>query len=636
MRTRKSNVRSKVMSAMCLVGIVMVTSVTTAYGQDQASPGDPAPASGTPPAKPHYYPLGGGGVPLTGTSRKRLPPPPGCHLGKFGSLPVEMVGLRAKVPAKVNGRSTHFILDTGAFFSMMSGASAAALGVEPAPASRNLKLTGVGGDVKAKQAFIDDLHIPGLSMDNAPFLIGGTDAGEALLGANLLEQFDLEIDLAHGKVALFRETQCDSAPLAYWAKESNVVDLEPSENPYDRRTFLAVTINGATLRALLDSGAASSVMARSAAERAGIDLKAADIKTGVATGIGAKSIREWEVSVDKVSVGTETIQHTKMLVVDGSIAKGTDMLLGADFLLAHHVYISNVQNKAYFTYNGGRVFNNATAAASDTFDGVAGAKDGNPKSAADYFLRGQGRLSRDELKGALDDLDKAIALSPGRSTYYVARARAYEADKRPDAALADLDSALRIDPKNSDALLMRAELRLARNDREGAASDVKALSTMLPSGSMQAQAVAVIDIKLDQPMAALPLLDGWIVDHDNDAMLGHVLGERCLARGLSNQVLDEALKDCHDAIHRDGKKPEYLESLGLVESRLGHYSESIKAYKQALDQAPNSAWSRYGLGMAEIRNGHQDIGNADLDAARALDPHIDERVAKYGLTATAK
>jgi len=611
---------------------------TQAYGQDQASPDYPAPAGSTQPAKPHFYSLGGGGVPLNGVKRKHPPAPPGCHLAKFGALPVEMVGLRASVPAKVNGRSTHFILDTGAFFSMMSSASAASLGVEPVAATKNLKLVGIGGDVKAQQAFVDDLHIAGLSADNAPFIIGGTDAGSALLGANLLDQDDLELDLAHGKVTLFRESQCDNTPMAYWAKEFHVVDLEPSHDPYDRRTFLTVTINGTKLHALLDSGAQSSVMTRSAAERAGIDLKTADGNAGVVTGIGAKSMREWEVHIDAVSVGTEIIQNTEMLVVDGSIAKGTDMLLGADFLLAHHVYISNIQNKAYFTYNGGRVFSHERApAASDTFDGgVAGENDGKPKTAADYFLRGQGHLSRDELKDALADLDKAIVLSPGRSTYYVARARAYEAGKRPDAALTDLDSALSIDPKNSDALLMRAQLRLSRNDREGAASDVKALSTMLPSGSMQAQAVAAININLGQPMAALPLLDGWIMVHDNDAMLGHVLAERCLARGLSNQVLDEALRDCHDAIHRDGKKPEYLESLGLVEWRLGHYSDSIKAYKQALDKAPNSAWSRYGLGVAEIRDGLQDTGNADLNAARALDPHIDELAAKYGLTATVK
>ena len=79
--------------------------------------------------------------------------------------------------------------------------------------------------------------------------------------------------------------------------------------------------------------------------------------------------------------------------------------------------------------------------------------------------------------------------------------------------------------------------------------------------------------------------------------------------------------------------PAYLDSLGLVELRLRHYSESIKAYEQALAQGPHSAWSRYGLGLAETRNGQADAGHADLLAAHALDPNIEARAGKYGLRA---
>jgi len=127
------------------------------------------------------------------------------------------------------------------------------------------------------------------------------------------------------------------------------------------------------------------------------------------------------------------------------------------------------------------------------------------------------------------------------------------------------------------------------------------------------------------------MLDDWIRLHNDDAMLGSVLNERCWARGLSNQMLDDALKDCRKAIKRDGDKPAYLGSLGLAELRLGHYPESIKAYEQAVAQRPRSAWNRYGLGLAKIRDGQTDAGNADLVAARTLDPQIETRATKYGL-----
>ncbi|RDI99264.1 hypothetical protein DVT68_11070 [Dyella solisilvae] len=558
-----------------------------------------------------------------------------CQLSKIGKMRVDMMGLRPTTLVRVNGTNTRFILDTGAFYNFMSSANAASMGLDPFPAPKGFKMSGVGGDVNVKQAFVNRFAIPGMPIKNVIFLVGGSDAGNALIGANLLEQADLELDLAHGSVTMFEPIQCDNTPLAYWAKEYSVVDILPSrKNSFDRRTFLIVQINGTRLRALLDSGAPVSVMARFAAERAKVNVITPGSKAVVGTGVGANSVKEWTVNVDAFSIGAETINNTQMQVIDGSIANGVDVLLGADFLLSHHVYIANRQKKVYFTYNGGRVFANATAASnSDTPDGVAADNNDKPKNAGDYYLAGQAHLARGDIVAAIDDLDDAIRLSPHQSSFFVARARAHVADKHPNAALDDLDIALSLDPKNGDALLTRAELRLSSNDRAGAASDVVALSNMLPSGSMQAQAVADLDIKLGQPMAALPLLDGWIVMHENDAMLGHVLSERCMALGLSNQMLNDALRDCNDAIRRDGKKPDYLESLGLVEWRLGHYSESIKAYKQAVDQAPDSAWSRYGLGLAEISYGRQDSGVADLNAARALDPQIDERAAKYGMSA---
>ena len=126
--------------------------------------------------------------------------------------------------------------------------------------------------------------------------------------------------------------------------------------------LLVVTATGREVRALLDSGAAATVLSRPAAERIGIDLSAPDVKaSGTSYGIGAHQVKTWTVRIDKFSVGTETIQHSQMQVIDGRLGDGTDMLLGVDFILAHHMFIANSQAKAYFTYNGGRVFSFADA-----------------------------------------------------------------------------------------------------------------------------------------------------------------------------------------------------------------------------------------------------------------------------------
>lgn len=563
----------------------------------------------------------------------------GCHLGEYGTLPVEMVGNQATTVVKVNGADTRFVIDTGAFFNTMSAANAQSLGLKLEPTPFGFRIAGIGGMADAKQAHVKHFGVLGTTFDNVDFIVGGTDIGNGILGANLLDLADLEIDLAHGKLTLFKAEHCNKAAMAYWVTDGkyNVADIEPAENPSDRRTFLSVTVNGRKVRALLDTGASATLLSRDAAVRAGIDLKGADaLPAGRSYGFGAKTLKTWTVKVDSFVVGTETIQHSQMEVLDGSIGDDTDMLLGVDFLLAHHLFIANSQRKAYFTYNGGRVFTFAEASGeggnSDNGSPLAG-KAAPPRSASDYALSGQAHLSRGEASAAVTDLDEAVRMAPDQAAYYLARARAHAANKQPDAALADLDRSLDLDPRKLDALLMRAGLRFTRKDTSGATADAAAAKALAPSGSSQARAVAGLYIALDQPAQALPLLDDWIRLHRDDALLGSALNERCWARGLSNQMLDDALKDCHKAIKRDGSNPAYLDSLGLIEYRLGHNTESIQAYQQAVAERPRSAWTSYGLGLAEIRAGQTDAGKADLKAARSLDPNIDERASKYGLIA---
>lgn len=564
-----------------------------------------------------------------------------CQLERYGTLPVEMEGGRATTVVKINGTDTRFALDTGAFFNIMSNATASSLELKLRAMPFGFYINGIGGAADAQYTRVKEFGILGTTLKNIDFLVGGSDAGYGLLGGNLLDFADLEIDMAHGKLSLFKVDGCDKHALAYWStgRDYFMADLDPSDNRIDRRTFIDVTINGKKVRALLDSGAYVTLLTRHAAEQVGIDLSAPDVrKSNAVTGFGAKSVKTWIVSIDSFSVGTETIHHSQVQVLDGTLGdrSNTDMLLGLDYLLAHHMFIANSQKKAYFTYNGGRVFALAQAPSDGDKSDAGTAADNNgaaPKTAPDYALRGEAYLSRGEPQAAIADLNEAIRMAPDQADYYVARARALWADKQSDAALIDLNKSLSMDPKNLEALLLRARLHFMHKDRTSAAVDVTAASALAPAGSTQARTLATMYIQLDQPAAALPMLDDWIRLHDNDAQLGSALNERCWARALSNQMLDDALHDCRKAIKRDGENPAYLDSLGLVELRLGNYPESIKAYEQAVAKMPRSAWSHYGLGLAEIRNGQTDAGNADLVAARALDPKIDAQTVKYGLTA---
>jgi predicted aspartyl protease/tetratricopeptide (TPR) repeat protein len=561
-----------------------------------------------------------------------------CKLADFGALPVEMVGERATALAKVNGQDTRFILDTGAMFNSMSRANADDMRLKQVPLPDGFRGSGIGGSFNIEMTRIRDFGILGATFHNAVFLVGGSDVGSGFIGANFLDLADLDIDLAQGKLHLMKPSGCGKRSMAYWAQDGNfqVADLVSPNNPSDRRSFVTVTINGKPFRAMLDSGAGATLLTRRAAERAGIDLSAPEVSASYATsGVGAKSFKTWTVPIDTFSIGTETIQHSKMQVMDGLIGMdpdAPDMLLGVDFFLAHHIFIANSQKRIYFTYNGGRVFSLAQAPEGSDKPGVAaaGALDA-PKTADDYALRGQAHLARGEPAAALTDLDTAIGMEPGKADWYATRARAHLALKQPDAAMADLDKAIGFDPNDAEILLQRARLKLGRKDNAGAENDIAAARQLAPPGSQQSRVVAQFYITAGQPAEALPLLDDWVHLHRDDHDLGAVLNERCWARGLANVMLDKALDDCHKAIKRDGARPEYLDSFALIQLRLKRYADAISSYEQALAQQPHSAWSRYGLGLARIRSGQIEAGNADLAAAKAIDPQIDARFAQYGI-----
>jgi hypothetical protein len=204
------------------------------------------------------------------------------------------------------------------------------------------------------------------------FVAGEYDLGGTvgvILGEDFFHKVDVEFDLAHSTVRLFQPKDCDRASLAYWATggAASVVDIEPVDNARPQ-IVVTVQVNGRPIKAMLDSGTATSVLDKWEAGKAGITQ---DTPGVVAVSGGAKSAASWIGPIQTFVIGDEMIRDTALHVADlykeatytpiGSRApKNADemqpMLLGADFLRAHRVLVSHTQQKMYFTYVGGPVF----------------------------------------------------------------------------------------------------------------------------------------------------------------------------------------------------------------------------------------------------------------------------------------
>src|ERR1700674_5568882 len=127
-----------------------------------------------------------------------------CKLAKMAELPVTMSDLKPLITAKINGEDARFIADSGAFFSMITEASAAEFKLKLRPAPFGLFVRGTGGTVDPSIATVKVFTFAGIPIPNVEFLVGGSTVGRSenvgLLGQKFFCLGDVEYDLPKGPI----------------------------------------------------------------------------------------------------------------------------------------------------------------------------------------------------------------------------------------------------------------------------------------------------------------------------------------------------------------------------------------------------------------------------------------------------
>ena len=296
-----------------------------------------------------------------------------CKLVKIADWPVRLVRDHIIVDGAINGQPVAVMLDTGANRTLIFRIAAERLGLVRADARRE-RMFGVGGETRVEVTLIDEFKVGDATRRGVRmFVAGERDVGaDVLLGEDFFQLIDVEFDLSHDVVRLFQPQNCEGVSLAYWASAgAGEVRFEPLDATRPQITF-TVEINGHPVRALLDSGASLSVLDKAEAARVGVTPETPGVTAaGRHGGLGSKSIPSWMGPFQSFTIGNETIRDTQIRFADvfgnasyvalGSripvkIAWMQSMLLGVDFLRSHRVLVAHSQQKIYFTYSGGPVF----------------------------------------------------------------------------------------------------------------------------------------------------------------------------------------------------------------------------------------------------------------------------------------
>jgi tetratricopeptide (TPR) repeat protein len=259
-------------------------------------------------------------------------------------------------------------------------------------------------------------------------------------------------------------------------------------------------------------------------------------------------------------------------------------------------------------------------------DDLMGAADWKERRAG-LFIRG---LYEERLAEKIALLREVIAQDPTFIAGYNALGRALVSAKKTDEGIEKYGQAIRLMPDSSVAFRNRAvayrdsgRYQLAVEDFEQA-SRLKATAEIFFDLAYAYEylqdfgpALAVKAIKAYDEALRLRQDDSW------------ALNNRCYLKALRGDGA-AALADCDRALQLRQSYQTY-DSRGFAYLRLGRFDDAIKDYDKAL-KIEVQAYSLFGRGLARRANGERDRGDADIEEALRLDPDIEKKMRKFGVT----
>lgn len=272
---------------------------------------------------------------------------PACQYGAGEVLPLVLRDNHPLVPVRIGGGLAQMVPDTGADSSGVTPATAARLNLRADP-RRRVTIRGTGGAIQAEEATADvefgTTRVPQLRLAVVDLPSFGASP-DGLLGTDVLARHDIEFDLAGARMVLHPAAGGCEATGPPWAdRRFYALPLQRRS----RRFLVEVRIDGQPVRALLDSGAAGTLLTETAARRLGVtEAQLAAAPTGTRRGVDGSTRVVRRVRFAELRIGPEVLRDIPIGVGPASLGPETEMLLGLDWMRRRRLWIA---------YGAGRVF----------------------------------------------------------------------------------------------------------------------------------------------------------------------------------------------------------------------------------------------------------------------------------------
>lgn len=322
------------------------------------------------------------------TAQAAAPQATGCaRPGLVNSLPMEAVpgSDLLTVATTIDGSPEKLLIGIGDLSTQLWNAPAARLDLTILPRGRFMDAGGrfSEGAARIGKFALGSMETGGFDMPVRPdpdFAQAGFDG---LLGTNMMQRYDIDLDFAHRQLNFFSPEQCQGAGV-YWSPAA-VAAVQMVT--YSGLVYVPVTLDGHRIVALLDTGADRTILNPQVASRL-FGLEAGSLQAVNVTNGGAR-IKAGMHTFSSLTLGGLTFDNPQIAIPFDIRSQNTHefhasrvlrdtynlseflppMIIGMDVLKQSHLYISFQNQRIYVSAAGdGRVLDQPAPAGSHWFN----------------------------------------------------------------------------------------------------------------------------------------------------------------------------------------------------------------------------------------------------------------------------
>jgi len=262
-----------------------------------------------------------------------------CQTVRVAAIPL-LPDDRPVIEVAINGKSVRMLLDTGAQGSSVTPETVIALGL-PRDRDRRTVIMTIGGQEVSQNAILDKLSVATIDRSNLSIAVMALDgslkeSAAGIIGADLLNAFDLVLDIPQHTLTLYRPAGC-TPTRPPWDGQYETISATVSS----RGQFLfPVELNGHSVTALFDTGSRGETVSRATANSIGItDTQLDNDPSSTGTSGGLRKYATRRHRFDTFKVGADTFHGIPLDVVDFHQA-GVDMMIGIDYMHWRRFFLS--------------------------------------------------------------------------------------------------------------------------------------------------------------------------------------------------------------------------------------------------------------------------------------------------------